>query len=92
MAERRERCRSLAKGSVTTRRARSAAALPAHGTELELVRLTNVIDSAGVVLVWEVDPASALRAGPVIDALEWCARHGAPVVAALPATPPRSPL
>lgn len=55
--------------------------------ELELVRLTNVIDPAGVVLVWEVDPASPLRAGPVIEALEWCARHGAPVVAALPATP-----
>lgn len=56
--------------------------------ELELVRLTKVIDPAGVVLVWEVDPASALRAGPVIEALEWCARHGAPIVAALSATPP----
>ncbi len=56
--------------------------------ELELIRLTNVIDPAGVVLLWEVDPASALHARPVIEALEWCARHGAPVVAALPATPP----
>lgn len=56
--------------------------------ELELARLTNVIDPAGIVLVWEVDPASALRAAPVIDAIEWCARHGAPVVATLAATPP----
>ncbi|MBE7197481.1 MAG: DUF559 domain-containing protein [Parafilimonas terrae] len=56
--------------------------------ELELVRLTKVIDPTGVVLIWEIDPASALRAGPVIEALEWCARHGAPVVAVLPATPP----
>lgn len=56
--------------------------------ELELVRLTSVIDPAGVVLVWEIDPASALRAWPAIEALEWCARHGAPVVAALAATPP----
>lgn len=56
--------------------------------ELELVRLTNVIDPDGVVLVWDIDPASAPRAGPAIQALEWCARQGAPVVAALTATPP----
>jgi very-short-patch-repair endonuclease len=54
----------------------------------ELARLTEVIDPAGVVLVWEVDPVAASRAGPVIEAVEWCARHGAPVVAVLPATPP----
>lgn len=58
--------------------------------ELELVRLTNVIDPAGVVLLWEVDPASAHRARPVIEALEWCARHGASVVAVLPAIPPEN--
>lgn len=56
--------------------------------ELELVRLTNVIDPGGVILVWQVEPSSALRAGPVIEAFEWCARHGAPIVAALPASPP----
>ena len=56
--------------------------------ERELVRLTNVIDPGGVVLVWQVDPSSSLRAGPTIEAFEWCARHGAPVVAALPAFPP----
>jgi hypothetical protein len=58
--------------------------------ELELVRLTKVIDPAGVVLIWEVDPVSALRAGPAIDAIEWCARHGGPVVVAFPATPPEA--
>ncbi|GJD44203.1 hypothetical protein AFCDBAGC_2068 [Methylobacterium cerastii] len=47
-----------------------------------------MIDSAGVILVWQVDPSSALRAGPVIEAFEWCARHGVPVVAALPALSP----
>ncbi len=56
--------------------------------ELEFVRLLGVIAPAGVLLVWEVDPASDVRAGPVIEALEWCGRHGATVVTALTVFPP----
>lgn len=56
--------------------------------ELEFARLLRAIDPAGVVLVWDVDPASATRAGPVIEALEWCMRHGAAVVTALTVSPP----
>ena len=58
--------------------------------EFELARLSDVIDPAGVVLAWEVDPASSQRAAPVIEALEWCARHGAPVVATLSSAPPET--
>ncbi|GJE72214.1 endonuclease domain-containing protein [Methylorubrum podarium] len=57
---------------------------------LEFGRLLRVIDPAGVVLIWEVDPASEIRARPVIEALEWCARHGAAVVAALTVEPPET--
>ena len=58
--------------------------------ELEFGRLLGAIDSAGILLIWEVDPASAMRARPVIEALEWCARHGAAVVAALTVEPPET--
>lgn len=57
------------------------------GRDLELRRLSRLIDPAGVILVWEVDPASATRARPAIEALEWCVRHGATVVAVLAAEP-----
>lgn len=56
--------------------------------KLEFARLLGAVEAVGPVLVWEVDPASGARAAPVIEALEWCARHGAAVVAALPADPP----
>ncbi|MEH3116364.1 MAG: DUF559 domain-containing protein [Methylorubrum populi] len=56
--------------------------------ELELAQLLGAIDPAGVLLVWEIDPASAARARPVIEALEWCMRHGAAVVTALTVEPP----
>nr|WP_301288631.1 MULTISPECIES: DUF559 domain-containing protein [Methylorubrum] len=54
---------------------------------LEFGRLLGAIDPAGIVLIWEVDPASAMRARPVIEALEWCLRHGAAVVVALTVEP-----
>ena len=58
---------------------------------LEFGRLLGAIDPAGVVLIWEVDPASTMRARPVIEALEWCTRHGAGVVAALTVEPAETP-
>jgi very-short-patch-repair endonuclease len=58
--------------------------------ELEFGRLLGAIDPAGIVLIWEVDSASAMRARPVIEALEWCGRHGAAVVAALTGEPPET--
>ncbi len=54
---------------------------------LEFGRLLGAIDPAGIVLIWEVDPASAMRARPVIEALEWCSRQGAAVVVALTVEP-----
>jgi very-short-patch-repair endonuclease len=57
----------------------------------EFAELLAAIDPAGVVLAAEIDPAAASRAAPVIEALEWCAGHGAAVVAALPSAPPEEP-
>ncbi|MEL6064618.1 MULTISPECIES: endonuclease domain-containing protein [unclassified Methylobacterium] len=59
--------------------------------DLELRRLAQAIDPAGLVLIWEIDPASPARARPAIEALEWCARHGVASVAALAAEPPEAP-
>ncbi|WP_331288076.1 MULTISPECIES: endonuclease domain-containing protein [Methylobacteriaceae] len=59
--------------------------------ELEFGRLLGAIDSAGILLIWDVDPASAMRARPVIEALEWCTRHGAAVVVALTVEPAETP-
>ncbi|MCJ2072308.1 endonuclease domain-containing protein [Methylobacterium sp. J-030] len=59
--------------------------------DLELLRLAQAIEPAGLVLIWAIDPASPDRARPAIEALEWCARHGAAVVAALAAEPPETP-
>ncbi|KQP27473.1 hypothetical protein ASF25_20795 [Methylobacterium sp. Leaf100] len=56
--------------------------------ELEFNYLLRAVGSLGVILVWEVDPASGKRAGPVIDAIDWCARHGAAVVTTLTVLPP----
>lgn len=58
--------------------------------DLELPRLTQAIDPAGLVLIWEIDPASPARARPAIEALEWCARHGAASVVALATEPPET--
>ncbi len=58
--------------------------------EIELVRLLGVLGPNGPALIWEVDPASAHRARPVIEAMEWCARHGAAIVAVLPVAPPET--
>ncbi|MCJ2067061.1 endonuclease domain-containing protein [Methylobacterium sp. J-088] len=59
--------------------------------ELELLRLAGAIDPGGLLLIWEIDPASPARAGPAIEALEWCARHGTASVVALAAEPPETP-
>lgn len=59
--------------------------------EIQLVQLLHAIDPSGVVLIGEINPASAARAAPVIEALEWCMGHGAAIVMALPAWPPDSP-
>ncbi|MGU3360330.1 endonuclease domain-containing protein [Methylobacterium sp. M6A4_1b] len=61
---------------------------PRMARELEFAHLLRTIGSSGVLLVWEVDPASGDRARPVIEALEWGARHGAAAVAALAVPPP----
>lgn len=60
------------------------------GRDVEFRRLSRLVDTAGIVLVWEVDPASATRAHPAIEALEWCTRQGAAVVAALTVEPPET--
>lgn len=59
--------------------------------EIELVQLLCAIDPAGVILVAEIDPVSPVRATPVVEAMEWCARHGAAIMVALPAMPPAIP-
>ncbi|WP_246102190.1 endonuclease domain-containing protein [Methylobacterium terricola] len=58
---------------------------------LEFGQLLQAIEAASVILVAEVDPAAPARAAPVIEALEWCAGHGAACVLALPAVPPDAP-
>ncbi|KMO32126.1 hypothetical protein VQ02_24335 [Methylobacterium variabile] len=58
---------------------------------LEFGQLLRAVDPGSVILVAEVDPASPPRAAPVIEALEWCAGHGAACVAALPVAPPVTP-
>nr|WP_042669359.1 DUF559 domain-containing protein [Methylobacterium sp. B34] len=60
------------------------------GRDLELRRLSRLLDPAGVILVWEVDPASATRAHPAIEGVEWCTRQGATVVTALTVEPPET--
>lgn len=57
----------------------------------EVDRLLRAIDPAGVVLIWQVNPASTLQARPVVEALEWCTRHGAAVVAAMTVEPAATP-
>lgn len=58
---------------------------------LECAQLLRVVEPDSVILVAEVDPVSPARAAPVIEALEWCAGHGASCILALPAAPPDLP-
>lgn len=58
---------------------------------IALVGLCRTLDPQGVVLVAEVDPASPRLARATVDALEWCAARGAPVVALLPYRPAPEP-
>lgn len=58
---------------------------------LEFGQLLQAVDPGSVILVAEVDPASPARAAPAIEALEWCAGHGAACIFALPAEPPDAP-
>ncbi len=58
---------------------------------LECGQLLRVVDPGGVILVAEVDPVAQARAQAVIEALEWCAGHGAACLYALPAEPPGLP-
>ncbi len=39
------------------------------------------------ILIFPIDPSRAERAAPLIDALEWCCRHGAAAIALLPELP-----
>ncbi|MFH6784460.1 MULTISPECIES: endonuclease domain-containing protein [Methylobacterium] len=58
---------------------------------LEFGQLLQAVDPGSVILVAEVDPAAPAQAAPVIEALEWCAGHGAACILALPAPPPDAP-
>lgn len=58
---------------------------------LECGQLLRAVDPSSVILVAEVDPVSPARARAVIEALEWCAGHGAACLFALPAEPPDTP-
>lgn len=58
---------------------------------LEFAQLLQAIESRSVILVAEVDPAAPTRAAAVIEAMEWCAGHGAACILALPAAPPAAP-
>jgi hypothetical protein len=58
---------------------------------LEFAQLLLAIDPAGLVLIADIDPASPVRAAPVLEALEWCARHGAAVVVLFSAVPTHMP-
>ena len=58
---------------------------------LEFAQLLSAINPVTLVLVADVDPASPVRAAPVIEALEWCVRHGAAVVTLFSTVPPHVP-
>ncbi|MCF4127011.1 endonuclease domain-containing protein [Methylobacterium sp. SyP6R] len=58
---------------------------------LECGQLLRAVDPGSMILVAEVDPVSPARARAVIEALEWCAGHGAACLFALPAEPPDTP-
>lgn len=79
---------------------RAAAKLAAGGLAPRLLRadpgiafdgLRRAVDARGVTVVAEVDPASPRRARATVDALEWCAARGAPIVALLPHRPAPAP-
>jgi very-short-patch-repair endonuclease len=54
----------------------------------EFVQLMRAIDPSDPVLIAAVDPASAERAAPMIQVLEWCMAQGASAVAAFSTRPP----
>jgi very-short-patch-repair endonuclease len=57
----------------------------------EFVQLMQAVDACNPVLIADIDPVAPERAAPVIAALEWCAKHGASVVATLAARPAIAP-
>jgi very-short-patch-repair endonuclease len=56
--------------------------------QFEFVQLMQAVDICDPVLIADIDPVAPERAAPVIVVLEWCARQGASVVAALGVRPP----
>ena len=54
---------------------------------IEFVQLMRAIAPADPVLIAAIDPADARRAGPMIQIMEWCAAHGASVVATFSSRP-----
>jgi very-short-patch-repair endonuclease len=54
---------------------------------IEFVQLMRAIVPADPVLVAAIDPTDPSRAAPMIQVLEWCAAHGASVVATFPSQP-----
>jgi very-short-patch-repair endonuclease len=56
--------------------------------QLELAQLMRALDACNPVLIAHIDALAPERATAAIAALEWCARQGASVVAALAVQPP----
>lgn len=54
---------------------------------IEFVQLMRAIVPANPVLIAGLDPTDPRRARPMIQVLEWCAAHGASVVATFPSRP-----
>ncbi|MGX7744274.1 endonuclease domain-containing protein [Rhodopseudomonas parapalustris] len=75
---------------------RAASRRAAHGhrprlrraaRSIEFKQLMQAIDPPDLLLLAAIDPLDAVRAAPVIQVLEWCASHGASVVAIFPSKP-----
>lgn len=58
---------------------------------IAFTQLMRAIGPRDPVLVAPIDPVDAARAAPIIQVLEWCAGHGASVVALLSSKPPAIP-
>jgi very-short-patch-repair endonuclease len=54
---------------------------------IEFVQLMRAIVPADAVLIAAIDTTDRMRAGPMIQVLEWCAAHGASVVATFTSRP-----
>jgi very-short-patch-repair endonuclease len=54
---------------------------------IEFGQLMRAIVPADPVLIAAIDPTDPSRAGPMVQVLEWCAAHGASVVATFPSRP-----